>query len=102
MGFDSQSAGSWPTASLSGASAWGAVTASTQQDPADGSVSNNSPQASAALDREFPPMVYVPCSPTEVSAGEVSIDVWPAKDGRKILLVYSALDRLVDGCGPEQ
>lgn len=98
MGFDSQSAGSWPTASRSGASAWGAVTASTQQDPADGSVSNDS----AALDREFPPMVYVPCSPAEVGSREVSVDVWPAKDGRTILLVYSALDRLVDGCGPEQ
>jgi hypothetical protein len=32
----------------------------------------------------------------------LSIDLRPTRDGRLALLVYSALDRLVDCCGEEQ
>jgi hypothetical protein len=32
----------------------------------------------------------------------LSVDLRPTRDGRLALLVYSALDRLVDCCGDEQ
>jgi hypothetical protein len=50
----------------------------------------------------FPPMVYVPCSQADVSDDSLNVDLRPTRDGRLALLVYSALDRLVDCCGDEQ
>jgi hypothetical protein len=50
----------------------------------------------------FPPVVYVPCSPVAVGDENLSVDLRPTRDGRLALLVYSALDRLVDCCGDEQ
>ncbi|WP_328465321.1 SseB family protein [Actinoplanes sp. NBC_00393] len=47
-------------------------------------------------------MVYVPCGPVQAEADELSIDIWPMRDGRRALLVYSALDRLIDCCGQGQ
>lgn len=49
----------------------------------------------------LPPVVYVPCS-DDVEDGELTVDLRPTKDGRIALLVYSALDRLVNCCGPNQ
>jgi hypothetical protein len=49
----------------------------------------------------FPPVVYVPCAPAQ-SADELTIDLRVTKDGRLALLVYSAMDRLIAHCGPEQ
>jgi hypothetical protein len=49
----------------------------------------------------FPPVVYVPCSPF-VDDNTLSVDLRPTRDCRLALLVYSALDRLVDCCGDEQ
>lgn len=47
--------------------------------------------------RIVPPVVYVP---TTGHADE--LDLRQAPDGRSVLLVYTALDRLVDGCGSQQ
>ncbi|MGH3880609.1 MAG: SAV_915 family protein [Actinophytocola sp.] len=49
----------------------------------------------------LPPVVYVPCS-DDIQAGELTVDLRPTRDGRVALLVYSALDRLVSCCGPNQ
>lgn len=49
----------------------------------------------------LPPVVYVPCS-DDIQDGELSVDLRPIRDGRVALLVYSALDRLVSCCGPNQ
>jgi len=45
-------------------------------------------------------MVYVPCE--AVDDNEMTISVRQARDGQLALLVYTALDRLVDCCGPDQ
>jgi hypothetical protein len=50
----------------------------------------------------FPPVVYVPCSPLRNGGDQLSVDLRTTKDGRLALLVYSALDRLVDCCGDQQ
>jgi hypothetical protein len=49
----------------------------------------------------FPPVVHVPCAPTQ-SDDELTIDLRATKDGRLVLLVYSAMDRLIEHCGPAQ
>lgn len=49
----------------------------------------------------LPPVVYVPCR-NDIHAGELTVDLRPTRDGRIALLVYSALDRLVNCCGPNQ
>ena len=73
----------------------------------------SSPSESGTLDAErllggvadpahtFPPVVYVPCSPTEAD-DELAIDLRVTRDGRLALLVYSAMDRLIAHCGPFQ
>ena len=50
----------------------------------------------------FPPLVYVPCSPFAMDDDTLIVDLRPTRDCRLALLVYSALDRLVDCCGDEQ
>jgi hypothetical protein len=50
----------------------------------------------------FPPVVYVPCSPVGRDDDILSVDLRPTRDGRLALLVYSALDRLVNCCGDKQ
>jgi hypothetical protein len=50
----------------------------------------------------FPPVVYVPCSPFAMDDETLNVDLRPTRDGRLALLVYSALDRLVNCCGYEQ
>ncbi len=49
----------------------------------------------------LPPVVYVPCS-ADIRGGDLTVDLRPTRDGRIALLVYSALDRLVHCCGPNQ
>jgi hypothetical protein len=49
----------------------------------------------------FPPVVYVPCAPTQ-SDEELTIDLRQTRDGRLALLVYSAMDRLISHCGAAQ
>ncbi|BEL07452.1 hypothetical protein Q0Z83_056430 [Actinoplanes sichuanensis] len=54
----------------------------------------------------FPPVVYVPCTPTQAGAeqrdSEMTIELRQTRDGRLALLVYSAMDRLIAHCGPAQ
>jgi hypothetical protein len=54
------------------------------------------------VQRDLPPYVYVPCSPVHEGDIELTVDLRRTQTGRIALLVYSALDRLVDCCGPEQ
>jgi hypothetical protein len=50
----------------------------------------------------FPAVVYVPCAPVRAGDETVDVDLRETRDGRLALLVYSALDRLVECCGPVQ
>jgi SseB protein N-terminal domain len=51
----------------------------------------------------LPPMVYVPCTmPSPPDADTLSIEFLEMADGRTGLPAYSALDRLVAHCGPQQ
>lgn len=51
---------------------------------------------------DFPPVVYVPCSPRDPGDEELSVDLRRTREGKLALLVYSALDRLVTCCGEQQ
>lgn len=48
----------------------------------------------------IPPVVYLACG--QVENGTFTPDRRSTEDGQVALLVYSALDRLVDCCGPNQ
>ncbi|MGK5684858.1 SAV_915 family protein [Actinoplanes sp. URMC 104] len=50
----------------------------------------------------FPPVVYVPCAPVQDADSELVVNLRRTREGRMALLVYSALDRLVDCCGTAQ
>ncbi|MFC4069646.1 SAV_915 family protein [Actinoplanes subglobosus] len=52
--------------------------------------------------QELPPYVYVPCSPVAEGDPELTVDLRRTRTGQVALLVYSALDRLVDNCGEHQ
>jgi len=51
---------------------------------------------------ELPPIVYIPVSMALDSSAQPSAEYRITNDHRKVLLVYSALDRLVDGMGEYQ
>lgn len=51
---------------------------------------------------DLPPYVYVPCAPFKRGDTDLTVDLRSTRSGQIALLVYSALDRLVDSCGPEQ
>ncbi|WP_240670374.1 SAV_915 family protein [Actinoplanes solisilvae] len=51
---------------------------------------------------EVPPIVYVACAPGQAGDPELTVDLRQTRDGQLALLAYTALDRLVDCCGPEQ
>lgn len=48
-----------------------------------------------------PPMLYVPVEYPQLG-NELSIEFRRLDDGRLALIAYTALDRLVKGCGPNQ
>jgi hypothetical protein len=48
-----------------------------------------------------PPMLYVPVEDPQL-ADEMAIEFRQLDDGRLALIAYTALDRLVTGCGPHQ
>ena len=50
----------------------------------------------------FPPVVYVPCATPSDGGTDVTLELRRMADGRTALLTYSALDRLVSCCGPNQ
>lgn len=52
--------------------------------------------------KTFPPVVYVPCEQSGGGEEDLRIDLRRTGDGRSALLVYSALDRLVNSCGEYQ
>lgn len=49
-----------------------------------------------------PPVVYVPVCPGGQGEQEATFELRKLPDGRTALLAYTALDRLVDGCGEHQ
>ena len=51
-----------------------------------------------------PPVLYVPVAEVagDGSPTELTVEFRRTADGRTALLAYTALDRLVDGCGPHQ
>ncbi|MFV0446844.1 MAG: SAV_915 family protein [Planctomycetaceae bacterium] len=49
----------------------------------------------------IPPVVYLPCAKEPDGLGAL-VELRPMSDGRTALLVYTALDRLADCCGPHQ
>lgn len=55
----------------------------------------------AGTEIDFPPVVYVPCTASEDNNGMIP-DLRQMRDGRHALIVYSALDRLVQCAGREQ
>lgn len=50
---------------------------------------------------QLPPVLYVPTGGTRPD-GSTELDLRRTQDGKLALLVYTALDRLVDRCGSEQ
>ena len=58
--------------------------------------------ASGTIPKEFPPVVYLPCSEQVVDPTDAAIDLRRTRDGRTALLAYSALDRLRTCCGYAQ
>lgn len=60
---------------------------------------NANPSASG-LPAGFPPVVYVPCAEHVQDVADARPLMQRTRDGRLALMVYSALDRLHDGCGP--
>ncbi len=51
---------------------------------------------------EFPPILYVPCAEPVTDPARARVEFRMTRDGRKALLVYSALDRLHAGVGKDQ
>jgi hypothetical protein len=58
--------------------------------------------ASAADTPVIPPVLYLPVRDYQPDARDVAIDFRRTRDGRTALLAYTALDRLIDGCGSAQ
>jgi len=52
--------------------------------------------------RELPPYVYLPCAAVGQDDTALTVDLRRTRAGQVALLVYSALDRLVDNCGEKQ
>lgn len=71
-------------------------------DPLQSTLAVDQPGAAPGRAPIFPPVVYVPCSPLRPGDDQLSVDLRRTRDGRLALLVYSALDRLVDCCGDQQ
>lgn len=53
-----------------------------------------------------PPFLYVPVSAAQPEsgeqAGEIGLELRQTVDGGLVLLTFTALDRLIDGCGEHQ
>lgn len=54
------------------------------------------------IPRNYPPFLYIPCLEHVRDAAGAQALYRTTKDGRSALLVYSALDRLLDCCGEDQ
>ena len=51
---------------------------------------------------DLPPIVYLPTESYSASKDDLRVEYRMTKDGRKALLIYSAMDRLVAAMGPFQ
>ena len=54
------------------------------------------------IPKDFPPVVYLPCSEHVANPSEATVEMRRARDGRMCLMAYSALDRLKRCCGETQ
>lgn len=54
------------------------------------------------LPQDYPPFVYVPCAEPVTDPAQARVQYRTTRDGRRALLVYSALDRLHRGIGDAQ
>ncbi|MQA61725.1 MAG: hypothetical protein GEU86_09565 [Actinophytocola sp.] len=52
--------------------------------------------------REFPPIVYLPCTKHTSDPADAEVELRQTRDGRMALMAYSALDRLKYCCGEQQ
>ena len=59
-------------------------------------------RAQDPLPPDFPPALYLPCAEQVVDPAALRIEMRRTRDGRRALLAYTALDRLLDCCGREQ
>lgn len=50
---------------------------------------------------DLPEVLYLPCRPRAADE-ELTLELRPLEDGRLAMLVFTSLDRLVDGCGEAQ
>lgn len=53
----------------------------------------------APIPADFPPVVYVPCAEHVVEVADARPVMKRTREGKLALFVYSALDRLQNGCG---
>lgn len=53
-----------------------------------------------SADRELPPVLYMPVRDGSTARPEAEIRL--LADGRTTILAYTALDRLIEGCGKSQ
>ena len=51
---------------------------------------------------DVPPVLYVPCAEAVADPAQARIEYRTTLDGRVAVLAYTALDRLVQGCGDAQ
>ncbi|WP_222928306.1 SAV_915 family protein [Cellulomonas telluris] len=54
------------------------------------------------LPADYPPILYIPCVREVADPADLEVEYRTTRDGRTALLVYSALDRLHAGAGPDQ
>lgn len=54
------------------------------------------------MGQPLPPMVYMPAQEIRPGDDEFQVELRHTEQGAPALLVYSALDRLVDACGDAQ
>ena len=52
--------------------------------------------------RSVPPVLFLPTVEVAPEGEPIQIELRTTSDGKVALLAYSAMDRLVDGCGPHQ
>jgi hypothetical protein len=71
-------------------------------DAGDVSAGGAGADGGATLPRDFPPVVYLPCTESVQDPLQATVQMRRARDGRVAVLAYSALDRLHDACGDEQ
>lgn len=50
----------------------------------------------------IPPVLYVPLAKAADDGGDLQVQLRTTNEGKTALLLYSALDRMLDCCGPHQ